>query len=144
MKDKKCFPEGETSQRTSESSSDDTNAQSMSITSSKMDGIFSSREAGNQAMSITSSIMDGIDSVTIAAPSSPGKMDGQTMSVNSADSSIIDCIYSAMLDSIGALSISLINDDQNGLRRCIHAGSWANVYRFDDPTNACGGKTGAV
>eukprot|EP00957_Ditylum_brightwellii_P083636 6357569-Ditylum_brightwellii.AAC.1 len=87
--------------------------------------------------------MDCIDSVTIAAPS-PGKMDSQIMSVNSVNSSIMDCIHSVMLDSIGTLSISLMNDDQKGLRRCIHAGSWANVYRFDDPTNACGGKTGAI
>eukprot|EP00957_Ditylum_brightwellii_P081299 6184773-Ditylum_brightwellii.AAC.1 len=30
------------------------------------------------------------------------------------------------------------------LRCCIHEGSWANVYCFDDPMKSFGGKTGAL
>eukprot|EP00957_Ditylum_brightwellii_P202941 15332507-Ditylum_brightwellii.AAC.1 len=92
---------------------------------------------------------------------SPQEMIGQTMLITPS-------IISATMLSIGTLTIStisLIDEDQNGisticdeapldgkvrqprpplLRRCIHVGSWANVYRFDDPTNACGGNTGAI
>ena len=49
--------------------------------------------------------------------------------------------------------ISMKNAEQYGekeqqhapvLQCCIHEGSWANIYRFDDPTNSFGGQTRAL
>eukprot|EP00957_Ditylum_brightwellii_P023936 1804785-Ditylum_brightwellii.AAC.1 len=158
MKDEKSTVEDKTSQYTSGPST----GEAISMTTAIMDSIhnFVMETEEKLIKDKKNASEDGTPYYTPGPLSQ--EIDDQSMSITS---STMDGIQSAMMESNENLSLFFNDDDQDGLSiigdgalldgevqqlyspqllHCIHVGSWANVYRFDDPTNTCGGNTGAI